>query len=325
MPQVAPQTLFFRGIYEYNDPSGSILCARVPFEGLADLYHGTAVIVRPSQGVLVVHQGLMTDFFGPGTHSLSTENLPVLTKLKNVTFGFQSPVRTELYFFSANLFTARRWGTSQPAVAQLDGRSIPVRAFGQYNIKIYEPKKFFLKIMGSRTTFGVNDIEEFVQGCLIQNLPVALKGVAHLADLSAKQPLIAQQLNELVTIQLKEYGLSIENLQVMSILPSKEILAAMDASAAMQVIGDNREFLLYKAAATLDSLQSGSSTGGGKGDPMHMMMGLMLGKNLLANNDPRSQREKVPLAIGQTKNCANCNTANAFGNKFCPKCGKELL
>jgi membrane protease subunit (stomatin/prohibitin family) len=154
---------------------------------------------------------------------------------------------------------------------------------------------------------------------------MALKGVTHLAELSAKQPLIAQQLNELVTNQLKDYGLSIENLQVMSILPSKEILAAMDASAAMQVIGDNREFLLYKAAATLDSLQSGSSTGAGKGDPMHMMMGLMLGRNLLANNDPRSQSGKVPLAIEQTKTCTSCNTANAVGNKFCPKCGKELL
>ena len=324
MPKVAQQSFFFRGIYDYQDPSGSILCARVPFEGLADLYEGTAVIVRPNQGVLVVHRGQITDFLGAGTHSLTSENLPILTKLKNVKFGFQSPVRTELYFFSASQFTARRWGTSQPAVVEISGSSIPVRAFGQYNIQISNPKRFFLKLMGSRTAFSITDIEELVQGAIIQNLPIALKGVAHLSELSTRQPMIARELSDLVGDSLGVYGIRLEDLQLLSVLPSKEILSAMDASAAMQLIGDNREYLLYKAASTLESLNAGGSSSGAKGDPMHMMMGLMLGRNLFAGVDNRPKPEKIPAGVTSTKLC-QCGSSNASDFKFCPKCGKELL
>lgn len=324
MPKPLNQTLFFRGIYEFQDPSGSLICARVPYEGMADLYEGSAIFVRPNQCALIVHKGQIAEFVGPGTHSLKSENFPILTRLANLKFGFTSPIRTELYYFSASQFLGRRWGTSQPVFAQLGGKALPVRAFGNYNIRLVNPQKFYLKVMATRASYSVSEIEEVIQGQLIELFPEALSCVKELRDLSAKQKEISKSLEVLAQNALKEYGFAIESIQVLSILPSKEILQAMDASAAMDLIGDKREFLLYKAASTLESLQSGGGAAQGKGDPMHMMMGLMLGKNLLAS-DYRQKENKPAVAAVATVACRNCGESNNRENRFCPKCGKEIV
>jgi membrane protease subunit (stomatin/prohibitin family) len=322
VPKTNEQNLFFRGIYEFQDPSGSLICARVPYDGNADLYEGSAIFVRPNQGVIFVHKGQVADFLGPGTHSLKSENFPILTRLANLKFGFKSPIRSELYFFSSSQFLGRRWGTNQPVFAEIDGKPLPIRAYGNFNIRLVDPKKFYLKLMASRASFSISEIEEFVQGVLIEQFPNALKCVKALKDLSGKQKAISSLLETLAKTALKDYGLQVESIQVLSVLPSKEILQAMDASAAMEIIGDKREFLLYKAASTLDSLQSGGGNQA-KGDPMHMMMGLMLGKNLLAS-DYKQKENKAPIAIQSNAACKNCGQSNSVEFRFCPKCGKEL-
>lgn len=321
MPKNANQSLFFRGIYEFDDPSGSLICARVPYEGMADLYEGSAIIVRPNQCAVLIHKGKFADVFKPGTHSLKTENLPILTRLQNIKFGLKSPIRSELYFFSLSQFLGRRWGTSQPVFAEVDGKTLPVRSYGNYTVRISQPGTFFLKVLGTRASYSISEVEDFVQGKLIELFPQALKCVTAFKDLSVKQKEISKSLENLAKDALKEYGLEIQNIQVLSVLPSKEILQAMDASAAMDIIGDKKEFLLYKAASTLESLQSGE--GGGKGDPMHMMMGLMLGKNLLASD--YKKKENKPIAVlKNVESCKNCGNETSAEFRFCPKCGKEL-
>ncbi|MCO5144528.1 MAG: SPFH domain-containing protein, partial [Oligoflexia bacterium] len=104
------QTTLFKGIYEFEDPSGTLLAAKVPYDGSADLYDGTVVIVRPNQCCAFIYKGELADLYMDGTHELKTENLPVLTRLSNYQLGFKSPLRAELWFFSGHLFTCRRWG-----------------------------------------------------------------------------------------------------------------------------------------------------------------------------------------------------------------------
>lgn len=311
------QTLLFSGIYEFEDPSGSLLAARVPAHGSIDLYNGTTVHVRPNQCAIFVYKGTIADVLGPGLHEIKTENVPILTRLANWKKGFRSPLRCDLWFFSGQLFSARRWGTNFPVIVPLSNAQLPIRAFGQYNVRVRNPKALLLKLLGSRSAFGVADLEEWIQGHILEQLPAALADVKELAQLSQKQQEVASRLQAAVQENVVAYGVTVESIQVMSLLPTKDILKAMDDKAAMQLIGDKKEYLLYKAANSLDALHSSS-----KNDPLQMMMGLMLGKQVMgADREPRVLPKQNETAAEYK--CAHCQSKTTSAFRFCPQCGKE--
>ncbi len=315
-----PQSLLFRGIYEFEDPSGSLLAARIPPTGSTDLFAGTAVVVRPNQCAIFVYQGQIADILGPGTHQISSENVPLLTRLTNWKFGFQSPLRCDLWFFSGNVFTARRWGTAQPVLTTLDGSAVPVRSYGNYNIRIVDPRKFLTKLVGSRSNMGISEVEEFIQGHVLQQFPLAIQGIKSIRDLSVQQKAVGQSLEAALIKTLAPFGITIAGVQVLSLLPPQEVIEAMDSKLAMDVIGDKKEYLLYKAASTMEALQAS-----GKGDPMHMMMGLMLGKSLMGADYKEKEEATGKVVIANSKMvCTNCKQLNETNFKFCSNCGKEL-
>ena len=311
------QTTFFRGIYEFQDPSGALMAAKVPTTGSVDLYAGTAIIVRPNQSAIFSYKGQIADIFFAGTHQIQTENVPVLTRLANWRFGFESPLRCELIFVSGQMFTSRRWGTPQPVVANFaDFGPVPIRAFGNFNVVVTNPKEFFLKLMGTRTTFSIAEIEEFLQGQIVELLPSILHEVKSLEELSKSYNELSNKLEMALRKEVEDYGLGVEKIQILSALPSKEILEAMEAKAAMQIIGSQKEYLLYKAATSLG--QANENTGN---DPLQMMMGLMLGKGLLGADN--KDKDKV-AAIESNLACRKCGQLVPAIARFCQSCGEKI-
>lgn len=316
------QTELFRGIYDFQDPSGSLLAARVPYEGHADLYHGTTLVVRPNQCAILVYKGKLADLFTPGTHTLVSEVVPILSKLANAKFGFRNPVRCEIIFFSGQAFVGRRWGTAQPAIVSLQGTPVALRGFGNYSVRVKNPTQFYLKLVGTRAAYSVADLETYIQGVLVELLPAAIQsaGVVQLSDLGPKQTAVATALGYLAAEKLGGLGLQVVDVQLLALLPSKEILEAMDEKLAMEIVGDKREYLLYKAASTMDALTGGTANS----DPMHMMMGLMLSRNLLgADYREKEGRAVAAGPVAAKAHCASCQAAISVEHKFCPNCGKE--
>lgn len=312
------QSALFRSIFEFEDPSGTLLAAKIPHSGTADLYDGTVVVVRPSQCCLFVYKGEIAELYMDGTHTLKTGNLPVLTRLASFRLGFKSPLRAELWFFSGQVFTARRWGTAQPVLAALEGQgTVPLRAFGQYSIVLRDPVKFFRSLVGTRSAFDITELEEFVQGQIQELLPLAVKGIKKLEDLSKAQESVSQVLERLLAEKLQPFGLKLVEVQVHALSPGEEVMKALDAKAAMQTIGDPRTYLLYQAAQSLQGGQGGQPNR--ENDPMQMMLGLMLSKNLL--DAPGAQPAAVPRG---GKHCVSCGTACTHGQKFCGECGGKL-
>lgn len=328
---IKQQSSVYRGIYEFEDPGGTLIAAKIPHKGTADLYAGTAVIVKPNQCALFLYKGQLADVYREGTHTIDTDNVPVLTRLANWRFGFKSPLRAEIWFFTSQAFTARRWGTPQPILQSFEGMpSAPIRAFGNYNIRLKDPKKLFLTLIGNRTSYDITELEEFVQGQLVEQFPEALTIVKKVEDLGKNHDEVSKKLQILTNRILTKYGVEILDLQVLSMLPSKEILEAMDAKAAMEVIGDKQEFLLYRAANSLKKIQEGG--GSTANDPMQMMLGMMLGKNMLASDFREKEREVAPRmvrkgqakALGAARFCSSCGSPVRGSDRFCSSCGGEL-
>lgn len=312
------QSILFKGIYEFEDPSGVLVAAKVPAVGSVDLYEGTAVIVRPNQCAIFIYKGQIADVLFAGTHQIKTENMPILTRLANWKFGFESPLRCELIFVAGNAFTSRRWGTPQPVLTNFAGfGSVPIRAFGNFNVVVSNPKAFYLKLMGTRSTFSISEIDDFLQGQIVELLPEILLEVKILDDLAQSYNQLSKKLEVALKSEVDEYGLSIQRIQILSALPSKEVLEAMEAKTAIKIIGSQKEYLLYKAASSLGQPNDSQSN-----DPLQMMMGLMLGKGLLGAD--YHDKEKKLAVIESKEQCLKCGKPVQSDARFCQSCGKRV-
>jgi membrane protease subunit (stomatin/prohibitin family) len=312
------QSTFFKGIYDFEDPSGALVAAKVPAVGSVDLYSGTAIIVRPNQCAVFTYKGQIAEVFFSGTHEVKTENMPILTSLANWKFGFESPLRCELIFVAGHSFTSRRWGTPQPILTNIEGfGSVPIRAFGNFNVVVSNPKLFYLKLMGTRTTFSISDIDDFLQGQIVELLPEILLTIKSLEDLSQSYTELSKKLEFELKQELDEYGLSIQKIQILSVLPSKEVLEAMEAKTAIKIIGSQKEYLLYKAATSL-----GQPNDNHGNDPLQTMLGMMLGKGLLGAD--YHDKEKIPAIESANQLCQNCRKSVPSDSRFCPSCGKKV-
>lgn len=326
MSQPARQTTLFRGIYEYQDPSGTLLAAKVPAMGTADLYSGTAVVVRPNQCALFIYQGKIADALFAGTHQIQSGNVPILTRLANWRFGFQSPLQCELVFVSGQQILGRRWGTPQPVLVHIkDYGAVPIRSYGNFNLSVSDPKKFYMQLMGTRASYSIDDIEVFVQGQIAELMPDVLKQITSFQELSSSYEKLSHTLEGALNRRLADYGVMSHELQILSALPSQEVLEAINAKDAMKVIGSQQDYLMYKAA---NSMSAVGGSGQAANDPMHMMMGLMLGKGVMAANE-RPVREAPPAAapvpVAGAVFCSSCGARNASDGNFCSKCGKRLM
>lgn len=322
----------FKGVYEFEDPGGCLLAARIPHIGSVDLYSGTAVLVRPNQRAFFIYKGEIADVLEEGVHTIKTENVPLLTRLANWRFGFKSPLRCELWFFSTQIYTARRWGTVKPVLHSFSGStSVPIRSYGNCNIVLKDLKKFYASLVGSRSSYDISELDNFVQGQILELLPEALSIVKRMEELNSYQNEVSKKLQNIVNDVLVKYGVQIKDLQVLSLLPSNEVIKALDAKAAMSIIGNKQEYLLYQAANSLNELQSGSGDGQSN-DPMQMMLGLMLGKSLMTADFQQKEKAVGPRSLSSMKGlgreqsslfCKNCGAAVKKTDKFCSACGER--
>jgi membrane protease subunit (stomatin/prohibitin family) len=333
MDNFKKQSLFFRGIYEFDDSVSTFIAVKVPYYGAADLYSGTAILVKPNQCAMLIYKGQITDILGEGLHVIKTENFPIITRLANWQFGFQSPLKCEIWFFSKSVFTARRWGTAHPVIRDFPNyNAVPIRACGIFNIVLTDPEKVFRNLIGNKANYDITDLESFVQGKITELLPQALAVVPSLETLNSSQKAVSSEAKRLVNDSLKEFGFEIIDLQVMGLVPSQEVLQALDSKVAMDVIGNEQEYLIYKLAnSLLAEAKSGQNTRAN--DPMQMMLGFMLSKNLFKPDYP--SKEKSPLqpvevkenAIphkGSVSSCSKCKAEIGASDKFCPQCGNKL-
>jgi membrane protease subunit (stomatin/prohibitin family) len=245
----------------------------------------------------------------------------------NWKFGFESPLRCEVWFFTSTVYANRRWGTTQPVIYDFpDYRAMPIRAYGIFNIVVRDPKKVFMTLIGNRSSYDISELEGFVQAQVTELLPKALSVVPSLEELNKSQGAVSKALLSHVNEALDQFGVSLLTLQVVSLVPSQEVLQALDAKAAMNIVGNKQEYLLYKAANSL--LESHAGKEKGSSDSMQLMMGLMLGKSILdAKERPmlksKSEEEDDAIAI-DTRSCQKCKAIVRSGDKFCASCGMEL-
>ena len=275
----------FIDILEWTEEDNSTLAWRYPMEGM-EIQNGAALVVRASQMAVFVNEGQVADVFGPGTYKLTTQTLPVLTYLKNWDKLFQSPFKSDVYFFSTRQQIDQKWGTPQPiTIRDADFGAVRLRAFGNYAYRVADPKLFHTEISGTRAAYGVAELDGQLRGLVLQNISNAIAGSAiPLLDLAANQQAFAAALVTTLQPEFAKLGLQLENLTVQNLSLPEELQKIMDQKIGMGMVGnDMGRFMQYQTAQAIPKFAEGSGGGGIAGDAMGLGAGVALGQVMAQN------------------------------------------
>ncbi|ALT77759.1 SPFH domain-containing protein [Paucibacter sp. KCTC 42545] len=274
----------FIDIIQWTEDGDGTLAWRFPVAD-KEIQYGGSLTVRESQIAVFVNEGKVADVFGPGMYKLTTQTLPVLTYLKNWDKLFESPFKSDVYFFSTRQQIDQRWGTQQPVtIRDKDFGAVRLRAFGNFAYRIADAKLFHTEISGTRERYGVADLDGQLRGLMLQHISdaVAQSGIPFL-DLAANQVEFAKQLLLATAPEFERLGLKLEAVTLQSVSLPEELQKILDQKIGMGMIGkDMGQFMQYQTAQAIPKLAEGVGSGGGgvAGDAMGLGAGLAMGQVL---------------------------------------------
>jgi excisionase family DNA binding protein len=269
----------FLEIIEWTDDSRDTLSFRYPDED-KEIKRGAQLIVRESQVAQFVYLGEFGDTFGPGKHSLVTDNIPILSTLKGWKYGFESPFKADIYYINTRLFTGNKWGTSNPIMMRdADFGIVRVRAFGIFDFKIVEPKLFLREVAGSDHHFRLDEFADTMRSRLVSVFTDALAS-AHVPalDIATRYSELGEALLPVINPALREkYGLEMSSFIIENISLPPEVEKAIDKRSSMAAIGNLNDYVKLQMA---EGLAKGSG-GGTAGAAAEIAMGFGLAQQLM--------------------------------------------
>jgi membrane protease subunit (stomatin/prohibitin family) len=318
----------FISVIQWNEPEDGILAYRYPMRDM-EIQNGGQLTVSESQVAAFVNEGHIADIFGPGLHTLNTRNLPILTDLKNWAKDFESPFKSEVYFFSTRLQIDQKWGTATPiTIRDHEFGAVRLRCFGMYSYRIADPRVFFNQASGTRDIYFAADLEGQLRDTVLANM-VAILATSDVPflDLAANQPALAAKIADQLKPAFTQLGLELTQFNLENVSLPDELTKVLDQRIGMGMVGDVGRYTQYAAAESLDL--AAANTGGGAGVGMGLGAGAavaqVLATSLKASAAPVSAAPTpavVPATAADTKFCIDCGKTIPIRSRYCPDCGQ---
>lgn len=245
-----------------------------------EIKNGAKLVCREGQAAVFVNEGQIADVFGPGTHTLSTANLPILAKLKGWKYGFESPFKAEVYFVSTRQFTDLKWGTKNPIMLR-DAEFGPVRlrAYGTYVMRVKDPGTFIRELVGTNPDFRTEDVAEQLRNMVVSRFTDILgESKIPALDLAANYDELSNFVTTRLASDCDKFGIELTKLLVENISLPPEVEAALDKRTSMGVIGNMQQYAAYQAANAMESAAKNPSGTAAAG--MGMGMGFGMGQQM---------------------------------------------
>jgi excisionase family DNA binding protein len=265
-------------VIQWSDDTRDTLAWRFPDEDRA-IKNGAQLIVRESQVAQFVYLGRFGDTFAPGKHRLTTDNIPVLTKLASWPYGFNSPFKADVYFVTTRLFTGNKWGTSNPVMLRDDDLGVVrLRAFGTFDFRIVEPKTFLRDVAGSDHDFRLDEFHETMRSRIVSVFSNAIANarIPALDIASRYTELGAALLPAINPVLTASYGIELAAFVVENVSVPPEVEQAMDKRAGMGAVGKLDDFVKYQMAQGM-----GSGGGGAAGMAAEMAAGFGIAQQMM--------------------------------------------
>ena len=307
----------FIDVIQWNEPDEGILVYRYPMQDM-EIQNGGQLTVRESQMAAFVNEGKIADVFGPGLHTLNTRNLPVLTDLMNWDKEFQSPFKSDVYFFSTHLQIDQKWGTATPiTIRDSEFGAVRLRGYGIYSYRISDPRTFFTQVSGTRPAYYVGDLDGQLRNTIVARMTdiFATSQVSFL-DMAANQAALGKKIEAEMKPNFAALGLELASFVVENISLPEELQKVMDQRIGVSMAGDLGKFTQFQAAEALST--AAANSGGAAGAGVGLGAGVAMGQTMMS---AVAQPANTPAAAA-SKFCTSCGKPVPGGAHFCPECGK---
>lgn len=268
-------------IIQWEDDSRDTLSWRFPDQD-KEIKRGAQLIVRESQTVQFVYLGQFGDTFGPGKHTLVTDNIPILSTLKGWKYGFESPFKADVYYVNTRLFTGNKWGTSNPIMLRdPDFGIVRARAFGTYDFRVADVKTFLKEVAGTDNHFRLDEFADTMRSRLVSAFTDALaSSKVPVLDIATRYSELGEALLPVLNpILVQKYGLELGSFIVENVSVPPEVEQAIDKRSSMAAIGNLNDYVKLQMA---EGIAKGENGGGVGGQMTQFAMGLAMANQLSA-------------------------------------------
>ncbi len=324
----------FVDVIHWTEDGAGVLMERFPMRDM-EIQNGASLTVRESQMALFVNEGKAADAFAPGLYKLNTNTLPLLTNLKNWDKLFQSPFKSDLYFFSTRLQTNQRWGTQQPiTIRDKEFGAVRLRGFGVYSYRLVNPLTFHTNVAGTQAQYEASELEPQLRNAVITSFTTAFaKSNVSFLDMAANQAALATLIAAELAPQFAAYGLELSTFTVENLSLPDELQKRLDERISMNMVGDLRQYAQYQAAQSIPiaAANEGGLAGMGVGLGAGVGIGGMMADAFRgaaapvqppASGTPADGAAAAPAAVtGESKFCIHCGKSIPAVSKFCNICG----
>ncbi|SHI83054.1 Membrane protease subunit, stomatin/prohibitin family, contains C-terminal Zn-ribbon domain [Dethiosulfatibacter aminovorans DSM 17477] len=311
----------FIEVIEWTDMDQNELVYRFPVKG-KEIKMGAQLTVRASQVAVFVNEGQIADVFQPGRYALTTENMPILTKLKAWKYGFNSPFKAEVYFVSTRQFTGQKWGTTRPVMMRdQDFGLLRLRAYGIFSYRVNDAETFLRELFGTSGSFKTSDIKEQLTRMAVSSLSDLLaESRIPALDFSMHYDELSMEGRQKLQSKFNSYGFKLVSFTIENISLPEDVEKAMDKRTSMGVVGDLNDFTKYQTAEAIR--EAANNEGGGlAGAGAGMGAGAAMAHSMMSSMN--SQQSSGQPQAAKVK-CANCGAAVDENANFCPSCGNRM-
>jgi membrane protease subunit (stomatin/prohibitin family) len=272
----------FVEIIESIAPDPNLLLWKFPDQDM-EIKNGAKLIVRESQSALLIYEGKIADVFGPGSHTLSTKNIPFLSNLKSWKYGLESPFKVDIYFLNTHPFLNNKWGTPSPIIMRdPEFGQVRIRAFGSYDICINDPVEFFCKYAGTYPVLTIQELQHQLRDFIAPNFGeiLAVEKMSIL-DVSRNVNNLSLKVKPLIMPYFQRIGIELIEFIVTSVTLPDEVQSHLDQLTEMNMVGDLDQFMKFNTAKA--TMKTGTSVA--EGVASALMVGAMSNQMNLALQD----------------------------------------